>query len=290
MKNSQNKTRPFYSPQLYFILIIFFIFIFLFSFSCQQSEQVIRTVEDGIEIIQYNNPEKWIPRFTLKLEEELVIAGYYEDVYVPFGKLTDVMVNQNGEIFIVEQNTSKVYKFSKQGEFIKTFGRTGKGPGESIDPGSMFLYENNYCYLAQTPQKVIFFDQDLNYVDDLTLRPRTAAWIYRDQNNSPLFFYTMDSVVPENGNVLDRYFLSSWHTFNYPNFKRDTLSEYRSRNPGERQGNKYIMDYEAPAVSRFAPDSTFWINKSIEYKIELKNRFKGQRIIKIDYPLEKLTD
>ena len=59
-------------------------------------------------------------------------AGVAGDAPGLFDQPTDVVVAPNGDIFVTEghlQGNNRISKFSKDGEFIKTWGKKGNGPG-----------------------------------------------------------------------------------------------------------------------------------------------------------------
>jgi hypothetical protein len=63
------------------------------------------------------------------------VAGDGPDV---FNQPTDVVVSPSGEIFVSdghrETGNNRIVKFSKDGQFIKAWGRKGSGPGEFHEP------------------------------------------------------------------------------------------------------------------------------------------------------------
>ena len=57
-----------------------------------------------------------------------------------FNGPTDVAVAQNGDIFVADGHVNnRIVKFSKDGKFIKEWGKKGTGPGEFNLPHSIFF-------------------------------------------------------------------------------------------------------------------------------------------------------
>ncbi|MDQ7054224.1 MAG: hypothetical protein Q9P14_15555 [candidate division KSB1 bacterium] len=256
-----------------------------------EDPEILRYVKNGVEIVEYHSVEKWLPRYTLRLQEQLSISGSFRDsVFIPFGKLQDLMVDQNKNIFIVERNTSRIYKFSQTGKLLQLQpGRKGLGPGESMAPGPMFFQKGLFYWLSQSPQKIIALDLDLNFIKEMSLKPRTVFWIFRDRRNEPIFFLTLDLLAKKTTRNAYSKWLRAFHTYNSP-FLPEIPYGLHVSNGGKRQGNTLVLDYTVPAFYVLAPDCTFWINNTIEYTIELRKMHNHFRTIKIDYPPIKLSD
>ncbi len=265
--------------------------LILLLFSCQENSKITRSYDDGVEIIQYHDIEDWLPRYQMELKEITAISGYYRDsLFFPFAELWDFLIDRESNFFILERNTCRVYKFSRAGKLLKTFGHRGLGPGETTSPGPLFFSEGSFYLLSQAPQKLIRFDPDLNYLADISLEPHTVFWVFRDQNNEANFFLTLDLLKTPAKRNSKSHWLRAYHTFNSPEFRRDTLATNRYHVGGEKQGNTIILDYTVPARFLMAADSTFWINQTVAYRIHLKNKHKPDKIIVIEYPLSELSE
>lgn len=90
---------------------------------------------------------------------------------------TDVITLPNGDILVAEghsgQNTkprpgtvSRISRFSKDGKFIKSFGRLGSGPGEFKTPHALALDAQGRLFVADRGNnRVQIFDRDGKYID-----------------------------------------------------------------------------------------------------------------------------
>ena len=117
--------------------------------SCQKVH-FTREFRDGVEIIKYINIDAWIPKYELHLQEEFTISGYWEnDEFVTFGDPADFMVDEEDNIYFVDRRISRIHRFSKNGDYIKSAGREGKGPDESMAPGGIFQYQNHIFLHSQ---------------------------------------------------------------------------------------------------------------------------------------------
>jgi sugar lactone lactonase YvrE len=119
-----------------------------------------------------------------------------------FDQPTDVVVARNGDIFVTDSHRSgtnnRVVKFSRDGTFIKEWGRKGSRPGEFSEPhtiaidsrGRLFvgdrennriqIFDQNGTYLAEwrqfgRPSGIAISADDTIYVTDSESGPDTGA-------------------------------------------------------------------------------------------------------------------
>ena len=92
-----------------------------------------------------------------------------------FDRPTSVATAPNGNIFVSDghdpnsHDTSRVVKFSKDGHFLKAWGRKGSAPGEFDEPHDIYVGgSRGWVYVADRKNsRVQVFDQDGNFI---------AAW------------------------------------------------------------------------------------------------------------------
>lgn len=65
---------------------------------------------------------------TVKLTEEWRIGGYESDEI--FGVITSIVEADDGNLYMLDAQLTEVKVYSPQGEFLRTIGRAGEGPGE----------------------------------------------------------------------------------------------------------------------------------------------------------------
>jgi hypothetical protein len=115
-------------------MVIPLVLLLCFTFSCKgKKANVERFMEDGVEVV-LNFPLSQNKLANPILSQILSIDTENEDL-VESG-LNDIYgfdVNSSGDIFIFEHPLSQedcILKFNGTGEFIKSFGNRGQGPGE----------------------------------------------------------------------------------------------------------------------------------------------------------------
>jgi sugar lactone lactonase YvrE len=119
------------------------------------------------------------------------VAGEGPDM---FNGPTDVVVAPNGDIFISDghdpNSNGRVVKFSKDGKFIKAWGKHGSGPGEFITPHSITMDSRGRIFVADRGNsRVQIFDQDGRFLGQWKQFGRPSG-IYIDKKDN---IYVADS-------------------------------------------------------------------------------------------------
>jgi DNA-binding beta-propeller fold protein YncE len=85
-----------------------------------------------------------------------------------FNGVTDVAIAPNGDIFVSDGHVnSRIVKFTKDGKFIKTWGKKGTGPGEFNLPHSIAFDSRGRLLVADRSNKRIqLFDQDGKFLEE----------------------------------------------------------------------------------------------------------------------------
>ena len=82
-----------------------------------------------------------------------------------FNQPSDVVVAANGDIFVADghggESNARIVKFSKDGRFIKTWGRKGTGPGEFDVPHALALDSRGRLFVGDRGNsRIQIFDQE----------------------------------------------------------------------------------------------------------------------------------
>jgi streptogramin lyase len=96
------------------------------------------------------------------------VAGEGPDT---FSGPADVVVAPNGDVFVADghianSTVGRVVKFSKDGTFIKAWGKRGKGPGEFDTPHAIAMDSQGRIFVADRGNnRIQIFDQDGRFID-----------------------------------------------------------------------------------------------------------------------------
>jgi sugar lactone lactonase YvrE len=111
-----------------------------------------------------------------------------------FSGPADVVVAPNGDIFVadghVAMSNGRVVKFSKDGKFIKAWGKLGSGPGEFNVPHSIAMDSKGRIFVAdRSNNRLQIFDQDGKFIEQWKQFGRPSG-VYIDRNDA---IYVADS-------------------------------------------------------------------------------------------------
>jgi hypothetical protein len=96
----------------------------------------------------------------LDLKELWRVGGDEEEEYL-FGVLTQIASDEEGNIYLLDAQLNQVLVFSPDGEYLKSIGREGEGPGEFRRPSDMFVtVDGNVAVIQRMPGKVILLTAD----------------------------------------------------------------------------------------------------------------------------------
>lgn len=94
-------------------------------------------------------------------------AGVSGDSETTFNGPCDVAVAPNGDVFVADGHVnSRIVKFSKDGKFLKAWGRKGAGPGEFDVPHAVVIDSRGRVLVGDRNNKRIeLFDQDGRFLE-----------------------------------------------------------------------------------------------------------------------------
>ncbi len=102
-----------------------------------------------------------------------------------FNAPSDVVVAPNGDIFVADghgdDTNNRVVKFSRDGKFIKSWGRTGYAPGEFRTLHSIAIDGRGRLFVAdRSNNRIQLFDQDGKYLSSWTQFGRPSGIFFDD--------------------------------------------------------------------------------------------------------------
>jgi sugar lactone lactonase YvrE len=111
-----------------------------------------------------------------------------------FNMPSDVVVAPNGDIFVADghggESNSRIVKFSKDGKFIKAWGKKGTGPGEFDIPHALAFDSKGRLFVGdRNNNRIEIFDQDGNFIDQWRQFSRPSG-IFIDKHD---IIYVADS-------------------------------------------------------------------------------------------------
>ncbi len=105
----------------------------------------------------------------------------------------DVLVAPNGDIFVSEGHgagNNRIFKFSKDGKLIKTWGKLGTAPGEFDQPHALAMDSRGRLFVGdRNNNRIQIFDQDGKFIAEWKQFSRPSG-VYIDKND---VIYVADS-------------------------------------------------------------------------------------------------
>jgi DNA-binding beta-propeller fold protein YncE len=95
-------------------------------------------------------------------------AGVAGDSETTFNGVADIAIAPDGAIFVADGHVnSRVMKFSKDGKFIKAWGKKGSGPGEFNVPHTLAFDSQGRLFVGdRSNSRIQIFDQDGKYLTE----------------------------------------------------------------------------------------------------------------------------
>ena len=168
----------------------------------------------GIQVFKFSSAGK-----LLMTIGKAGVAGNGPDT---FDRPSGVAVTARGEIFVTDGHgkNDRVVKFSKDGRFIKAWGKHGAGPGEFDQPHDICFDSKGRVFVAdRSNNRVQIFDQEGRFIDQWKQFGRPSA----------IFIATDDTL-----------------------YTSDSESDSK-RNPGRTRGI-YVGSAKDGTVTAFIPD------------------------------------
>ena len=144
------------------------LFVFPHGFSVDKDGNVWTTdgqAKDGkgLQVIKFNPEGK-----VLLTLGKAGVAGDGPDTFI---YPSDVVVASNGDIFVADGHGAdtggRIVKFSKDGKFIKAWGKKGSGPGEFGGLHAIALDSKGRVFVGdRTNSRIQIFDQDGKFLEE----------------------------------------------------------------------------------------------------------------------------
>lgn len=126
---------------------------------------------NGVSVVR--NPSRPLyPRRRIIFEEDLTIGVEDGDENDMFGSQVALNADEDGFIYITDQDKRIVKKYDADGSFIQTIGRPGQGPGEYGKIGEARFDDQGNIYLNDLGnQRITFLSRQGEYIKSIKTPP-----------------------------------------------------------------------------------------------------------------------
>ena len=176
-------------------------FALVLTAGCVKQEPAWRGItetKDGIRIVK-NPKEPMYQEPVLELEENLSLTGSKEIEEQMFQSLNMLDVDEEGNLYILDELAGNIKIFDREGSFIKTIGKKGQGPGEFGLPISLTLTPDRQIIVNEMGQrKILFFDRDGRYLKQISIADKFLFFGPRITGDGNMIaMHTVPSEKPE---------------------------------------------------------------------------------------------
>jgi hypothetical protein len=116
--------------------------------------------ENGVTVVR-NPKEPMYGEEVFSIKEELSIGVAKGNEEYMFSQARDIAVDEEEKIYILDMKECHIKVFNKNGEYLKTIGKEGQGPGEMRLPGALVITPQQEILVNDSSaRKLHFFTLD----------------------------------------------------------------------------------------------------------------------------------
>ncbi len=135
-------------------------------------------IEDGVTVVE-NPKEPMYELPILTLSEDLRIGEQENRPEYLFYRINSIAIDQEGNIYVTDEGEKHIKVFDRDGDYLRTIGRPGQGPGEFGRPTEIFItLENELRVIDPSRRQVHFYSTEGLYLESKkfeTVYPMKAA-------------------------------------------------------------------------------------------------------------------
>ncbi|PIE78168.1 MAG: hypothetical protein CSA15_09265, partial [Candidatus Delongbacteria bacterium] len=154
----------------FFIIVL----LCLLSLSCSKKREIKLNLPQKTRDykIIHNKNQPLDKDFYYKTEKLFTINSENSNPYISFPLSFDV--DSKGDIFILDSRESIIYKYNRDGKFLKKFGKKGQGPGETVDPSFLCIINDTIYYGGVRTQNIVICSNEGEFIKKIELPIRNG--------------------------------------------------------------------------------------------------------------------
>jgi hypothetical protein len=194
------------------------------------------------------------------------------------GEVNKIIINDSSIFILDSRITKRVYEFNLiKGDFIRSYGRYGKGPGEYLYPIDFNIDKetNRLVILDNHKAKLLFYDLKGSFINSTRLSFRATSFLIEDESR---YIYYAGASPNEFNKEIDKYQIIIGDKNGLLSYKSLVLSDQQMK--FEAIGLNSIVSYNNSTMFHSRMDN-------IIYKIE-KNEIS--QAIKLDLGKQSLPE
>ncbi len=106
-----------------------------------------------------------------QVREVLTLGVQEGESYEMFGRIADVVVDKAGTVYVLDDRISEVRTYDAQGQYIRSIGRSGEGPGEFRAPAALGIDASERLLVLDRARRITAFEADSGTYDTTMVLP-----------------------------------------------------------------------------------------------------------------------
>jgi len=139
--------------------------------SCQKQTSEWKGIIEEVNGVTFvkNSKEPMYGADMFELEEELSIGEAEGRERYIFSQISSIAVDEKQNIFVLDSREAHIKVFDESGDYVKTIGRRGQGPGEMSLPYSICITSQNEIMVQDlNNHRIMFFSLDGSLLKSLS--------------------------------------------------------------------------------------------------------------------------
>ena len=235
----------------------------------------VDTIAGVVHVSHSGNSAEWSLR-------EIASIGTTEDGPGSFGRVRSIVADRDGNVYVADAQASEVRVFAPDGSHLRTFGRTGAGPGEFTDLYSLAWMGDTLAALDPRAGRISLLTRTGEWIGQIRHEPITGPDIRLHSAGRDVYSF---DVKPGPENKLVRVYLR------YAGARIDTLPYPEQRGSGPpstilcRPASGGLTFFTNPFVAQVfqspAPSSRVALVNSAAYRVDILGE-KGDTAVVIE--------
>jgi len=118
------------------------------------------------------------------LEDDLSITEDAGGEDCIFSQIRSIEVDESGRMYILDMREAHVYVFDNKGNYVKTFGEKGQGPGELNTPSSSTITSRKELAVENFRRGINFYSLEGDFIRELSTAKEAALRIGIDSRDN----------------------------------------------------------------------------------------------------------
>lgn len=191
------------------VSIVLLVPLVIVASSCSQNKTEWKgTIEEKDGVIIVKNPkESMYEEDILQLEEDLSIGTKEGNEDYMFSQVRGVAVDNNENIYILDNREANIKKYDKHGLHVKTIGKRGQGLGEMVSCYSILISPQDEIVISDVvSRRLTFFNLEGEYLRMLSMAENILMYPKMDTQGH---FYSLIPTSDEKGRMIEYQKFSS---------------------------------------------------------------------------------